>query len=96
MDDYIIQQDGQIFLRYEPFYFDSVFKTFYIPLSTLQEAGIEFRDLRLPGDVFGFNIRGIKGNLTFFYNTNYYKDNQCAGWLFATLDPSPCSAVLLK
>lgn len=96
MNEYFFIQDDQIFLRHEPFYFDSFTKVFYIPLTALQSAGIEFKDLRLPGDIFGFNIKGIKNNLIFFYNSNFYKDQQHIGWLFTTVDTAPCSALLLK
>jgi hypothetical protein len=89
-------KDEQVFLNYESFYFDTVKKTFYIPLSALRQQGINFRDLRLPGDVFGFYIKGIGKDLTFFYSNNICDEKQHIGWLFTDISTTPCSAVLLK
>jgi hypothetical protein len=94
--EYYTIKDEQIFLNYESFYFDTILKTFYIPLSALRQTGVNFRDLRLPGDVFGFNIRGIGNDLVFFYSRNLCDSNQHIGWLFTNISTTPCSAILLK
>jgi len=95
MNNIAILEDEQVFLDYQAFYYDTVLKTFFIPLSTLQQSGIDFKDLRLPGDIFGFNIKGIANTLTFFYNNNVYEQEKHIGWNFSTIAPISCSAILL-
>lgn len=76
-------------INYNLFEFNAATKTFTGSLSELKKQNITYENLRLPGDVFGFEVKGLTKNILFTF-----KNKTNDSWLFESIDGSSFYAVI--